>query len=478
MTPVTVVLSCREVLEATGGTLIQEGTARIFHGISTDSREAMNEALFIPLEGERFDGHDFLSSAVENGATGLLVQEGKEEKGRRVPADITVIHVPDTLRALGDIARFWRQKFRIPVVAITGSSGKTTTKEMMAAIAGITKRVLKTRGTRNNLVGLPQTLLELDEGHEIAVLEMGTNRPGEIDRLTTIAVPNVGLITNIGPAHLEGLGSPEAIREEKGGLFRAMRENGVAIINLDDDGVRVLGRRWEGRKVTFGLRHPADVSAEVVGKASERGTSFILRAGGQIQEVTLQVAGEHNVANALAAAAAAWALNFNLGIIHQGLSSSRPIAGRMEIHRLANGSFLIDDTYNANPASTREAIKTLKELRGSGSSTVILGDMLELGAGAENMHAEIGALLASAGTEAIFLRGQYAEATAEGARKAGIRREKVFFFADAREILAYLRRHLKRNDWVLVKGSRRAKMEEITGVILKAFGPTPGSNPS
>ena len=473
----TAVLSCREILDATSGALRRGDIERIFHGVSTDSREAVKDTLFIPIEGERFDGHDFLLPAVRNGAVGLLIREGKEEKGKGVPQDITVIRVPDTLRALGDIAHRWRRKFDVPVVAITGSSGKTTTKEMVATVAGLTKRVLKTQGTRNNLVGLPQTLLELDEGHDIAVVELGTNRPGEIGRLAAIALPNIGLVTNIGPAHMEGLGSLDAIREEKGDLYRFMVETGVAIINLDDDAAAILGRRWQGAKVTFGIRRPADVTAEGIGKVGETGTAFVLKAGGRTEKVSLQAAGRHNVANALAAAAVTWALGCELGVICRGLSSFTPVAGRMEIRRLANGALLIDDTYNANPSSTGEAIKTLDELREKGGSIVILGDMLELGAGAEDMHAEIGALLAASGVNAVFLKGQYAEATAEGAIKAGMSRDRIHFFESAQDILAYLRGCLKKSDWILIKGSRKARMEEITEAVINAFGLTPGSDP-
>ncbi|MGZ6240909.1 MAG: UDP-N-acetylmuramoyl-tripeptide--D-alanyl-D-alanine ligase [Syntrophales bacterium] len=228
-------------------------TDTLFKGVSTDSRQIMPGSLFIPLRGEKFDGHDFIAAAVRNGAHGFLVERGYENKIREKFADKTVIRVDDTLKALGDIAHSWRKKFRVRVVAITGSSGKTTTKEMLAGIAGLTKKIIKAQGNYNNLIGLPMTVLNINAQHELVILEMGTNTRGEIGRLTEIAEPDVGLITNIGPAHLEGFKSVETVREEKLDLFRKMPDAGVAIINIDDERLLVTNRDWRGKRVTFGL---------------------------------------------------------------------------------------------------------------------------------------------------------------------------------------------------------------------------------
>ena len=249
---------------------------------------------------------------------------------------------------------------------------------------------------------------------------MGTNSPGEIARLAAIAAPDVGLITNIGPAHLEGLGSLEAIREEKGDLFRVMAGRGTAIINHDDDAIAVLAERWRGKRVTFGLKPGADVTARRIGQArSGWGPLRDSSSTGSPSPVRLAVPGRHNVMNALAAAAAAWALGFDRQAIAEGLAAFRPVPGRMEIRRLGNGAFMIMDAYNANPASVREALKTLQELRGAGSAFAILGDMLELGERAEALHEEIGTLLAETGIDRVFLKGTLSRFTAEGALKKG-----------------------------------------------------------
>lgn len=473
----TIALSCHEVLAAVEGTLIRGDGRRTFHALGTDSRAPLPEGLFIPLRGERFDGHDFLHAAVRNGAGGVLLEEGAEERGNALPEGVTVIRVRDTLQALGELARYWRRKFSLPVAAVTGSSGKTTTKEMLAGIAAVTRRVLKTEGTKNNLVGLPLTLLELRDDHEVAVVELGTNRPGEIARLTVIAEPDLGIITNTGAAHLEGLGSLEAVRAEKADLFVFMKQTGIAIINLDDEAAGMLGRRWTGKTLTFGLGRGghADVTAEGIVPQGPAGTAFTLRLPDGTLRVRLPAPGMHNVANALAAAAAATALGFAADIVGAGLEAFRPAPWRLEIHPLANGAFLIDDTYNANPASVQEALKTLGELRGQGDGTVVLGDMLELGDGAEVMHRRIGAFAASAGVRALFARGRYAEAVAGGAKEKGMPPEKVRVFSAADEILVHVRRHVKKGDWILVKGSRQAHMEEIVAEIIAAAGLAPAA---
>jgi UDP-N-acetylmuramoyl-tripeptide--D-alanyl-D-alanine ligase len=463
-------LDGNEILNATGGTLVVGGMETLFRGVSTDSRQIVRGSLFIPLIGEKFDGHDFITAAVKNGASGFLLQKGSENKIRENFADTTIIRVGDTLKALGDIAHFWRKKFRATVAAITGSSGKTTTKEMLAGIAGLTKKVIKAQGNYNNLIGLPLTVLQINAQHELAILEMGTNTRGEIGRLTDIAEPDIGLITNIGPAHLEGFKSVETVREEKLDLFRNMPDAGVAIINLDDERLRVADKDWRGKRVTFGLRKDADVSAEGIETKGIKGVEFTIRMGSFKQEITVQTAGIHNVYNALAAAASSWALRIDFPTICQGLTAFQPISGRMEIHRLKNGAFIIDDTYNANPASFREALKTLRDLRGNQKSTVIMGDMLELGEQAEVMHEGIGSLMADTGVDTIYLRGRLSPATAAGALKRKMLKGQIVFFESPDEIIDRLASHVKRGDWILVKGSRQTRMEQAVEKIIEAFG--------
>jgi UDP-N-acetylmuramoyl-tripeptide--D-alanyl-D-alanine ligase len=463
-------LDGNEVLNATGGTLTGGRTETLFRGVSTDSRQILQGGLFIPLIGEKFDGHDFIATAVKDGASGFLVERGSEDKIRERFTDTTIIRVDDTLKALGDIAHFWRKKFRVIVVAITGSSGKTTTKEMLAGIAGLKKKIIKAQGNYNNLIGLPMTVLKINAQHELAILEMGTNTRGEIRRLTEIAEPDIGLITNIGPAHLEGFKSVETVREEKLDLFRNMPKAGVAIINLDDEKLLVTEKDWRGKRVTFGLRKDADVSAEGIETKGMKGLGFTIRMASFKQRITISTVGNHNIYNALAAAASSWALGIDFSTICQGLTAFQPISGRMEIHRLKNGAFIVNDTYNANPASFGEALKTLRDLKGNKKSTVIMGDMLELGDQAEIMHEGIGSLMADTGVDTIYLRGRLSPATAAGALKRKISKGQIVFFETPDEIIDRLASHVKRGDWILVKGSRQTRMEQSVEKIIEAFG--------
>ena len=462
-------ISGREIMEATEGILIRGAADRAFDDISTDTRETQRGKLFIPLRGQRFDGHGFLAAAVQNGAAGLIIREVEEGRLWEIAEDITVISVPDTLAALGEVARFWRKKFNIPVIAITGSAGKTTTKEMTAHILGIVKNILKTEGNFNNLVGLPLTLLKLRDEHEAAIIEMGTNVPGEIRRLCRIAAPDVGLITNIGAAHLEGLKSIEMVQEEKGEIFRNLSNGGIAVINGDDEAVRTVAGRWPGKRMTYGLKGDADVTAEEV-RSSRQGLSFTLRIGESRGNVDMRAAGTHNVMNALAAAAASLAVGADPETIRRGLMRFKAIPARMEIHCLKNGAFLIDDSYNANPLSVREALMTLRNLRGEHNGIVILGDMLELGARAEELHEEIGGLIAATGVETLFLRGAFSGATSAGAVKKGFPVSRIFFPSTPEEIFNGLSSFLKKGDWILVKGSRAMKMEEVIKIIIEEFG--------
>jgi UDP-N-acetylmuramoyl-tripeptide--D-alanyl-D-alanine ligase len=462
-------LSAGEILRATGGAPLRGGTNWTCRGISTDTRTLRPGNLFIALKGENFDGHDCLAAAAQKGASGLLIRAVNFGKAPTLQKELPVVGVPDTLEALGAIAHSWRLRFPIPLVAITGSSGKTTTKELLAAIVSRSRTVLKSTGNFNNLIGLPLTLLGIRAEHELAIVELGTNRPGEIARLAAIATPDVGLITNVGPAHIEGLGSLEGIREEKGDLFQVMAGRGAAVINHDDDAVAVLAERWQGRRVTFGLKPGADVTAHRIDGATPDGVLFEIVIDGITTPVRLSIPGRHNIMNALAAAAAAKALGFDCHMITEGLAAFHPVPGRTEIRRLGNGAFIVMDAYNANPASVREALKTLQELRGSANAFVILADMLELGERAGAFHREIGAVLAETGVDTAFLKGTLSRFTAEGAREKGFPEERIVFFDAPERVVANLRSRLKYGDWILVKGSRRMKMEAVAEAIIAAF---------
>ena len=464
------ILKTGEIVTATGGTLIRGNPDAMFEGLSTDSRDVGENNLFIPLLGERFDGHNFIPDAVKKGAAGLLVQRGASEIPEDVLDNICVILVDDTLRALGDIANLWRNKFTIPVVAVTGSSGKTTTKEMIATVARLSGTVLKSRGNYNNLVGLPLSLLELNGGHEMAVVEMGTNRRGEIARLAAIANPDIGVITNVGPAHLEGFGSLNVVMEEKGDLFFNMRDDGIAIINRDDEFSRILADRWSGRNISFGIDENAFVRAESIFMRNEGGVSFTLKMGGTGKGIDMTVVGRHNIYNALACAAACRAMDIEYDLICEGLSAFRQIQGRMDVHRLKMGGTVIDDTYNANPTSTMEALKTLNDLKGKNESIVVLGDMLELGAEAERLHEEVGRAMAETGVGSIFLRGDFSGSMARGAIEEGFSEDHIYFVDTPDMMMEVLQSLLRGGDWILIKGSRNMKMEEFLNAIIEEFG--------
>jgi UDP-N-acetylmuramoyl-tripeptide--D-alanyl-D-alanine ligase len=464
------VFSLNDVLKATAGTLVSGEPERTFYGISTDSRLIKKGNLFVALKGDKFDGHDFIRTVIKEGAIGILAHD--EEKINQIPAGkkIAVIKVADTLLALGDLAHVWRKKFSINVIGLTGSSGKTTTKEMIAAIIGRKKNILKTEGNLNNLIGLPQTIFRLTDKHELMVLEMGTNTRGEIKRLTQIADPDIGLITNIGPAHLAGFGSMDVVREEKSDLFFNMSPSGIAIINLDDKAVATAAEKWRGGKVTFSMSPNADITVKDIAKNGAKGVSFNLVIGGNTQKVEMKIVGLHHVYNAMAAAATAVAAGIDVTTISEGLSAFLPFRGRMETIKLRNGAFLLDDSYNANPASVREALMTLKDLKINHNGFVFLGDMLELGAESDERHRKVGLLIATIGVNALFLQGDFSQFTSSGAIEGGMAPENIFFLSDNEMGIDYLKKNLKKGDWILVKGSRRMKMEKIAAKIRDNLG--------
>ena len=467
---VSPVFTLIEVLAATGGRLIAGSKETKVYGVSTDSRHISKGNLFIALTGDNFDGHAFVQKAADDGASCVIIADACKINLEKIKALACVIEVGDTLRALGDLAHAHRQRFSIPVIGLTGSSGKTTTKEMLSCILGEERKVLKTEGNLNNLIGLPQTIFRMTGRHEIVVLEMGTNTRGEIKRLTQIAAPDIGLITNVGPAHLAGFGSVEVVREEKGDLFFNMLPSGIAIVNLDDEAVRQVADRWSGRRVTFSMSAAADVSVNDIRKNGVRGTSFNLLMDGRAHKVDMKVAGLHNIYNAMAAAATAVACGISFESIRRGLTMFQAVGGRMEIISLQNGAYLINDAYNANPASVREALLTLKDLKNAHNAFVFLGDMLELGEAAREMHRRVGMLLATIGVTAVFLQGDFADVTASGALAGGLTREQVMFLKDDEEAITCLKKQLHKGDWILVKGSRRMKMDRIVARICKDIG--------
>lgn len=464
------VFSLNDVLKATSGTLISGEPEIVFYGVSTDSRLISKGNLFIALKGDTFDGHDFAGAVFREGAAGILMHDDEKINQVKAGGHFAVIKVTDTLSALGDLAHEWRKRFSVPVIGLTGSSGKTTTKEMIATITGREKNILKTEGNLNNLIGLPQTIFRLNDRHELMILEMGTNTRGEIKRLTQIAEPDIGLITNIGPAHLAGFGSMDVVRQEKSDLFFNMPPSGIAVINLDDEAIVAASEKWRGAKVTFSMSPNADVTVKDIEKNGAKGVRFNLVINGHVQKTEIKIVGLHHVYNAMAAAAAAVAAGVHIRTISEGLSSFRPFSGRMEIIKLRNGAYLLDDSYNANPASVREALMTLKDLKASHNAFVFLGDMLELGAEAEERHRKIGMLMATIGVNTLFLQGDFSKITASGAVEGGMPSRNIFFLSGEETGMDYLNKNLKKGDWILIKGSRGMKMERIVARICDDFG--------
>ena len=464
------VFSIDQVIKAVSGVLIAGSANNNLCGVSTDSRQVEKGNIFIALQGENFDGHDFVQKAMEKGAAAVIISSEALLGLEKLDKVVSVIKVADTLQALGDLAHSYRQRFSFPVIGLTGSSGKTTTKEMLASITQLKKNTLKAQGNLNNQIGLPQTIFCIRAQHELAILEMGTNTRGEIKRLTRIARPTIGLITNIGPAHLAGFGSIDAVAQEKGDLFLNMSQSGIAVVNLDDEAVKIIAERWNGRRINFSMSPNANVTVNDIEKNGSRGMCFNLVIDGTSQKVEMKIVGIHHVYNAMAAAACAWAVGIGPEAIKEGLEAFSPVGGRMEVIKLQNGAYLIDDSYNANPASVREALMTLKDLKNNHSGYVFLGDMLELGDAAFEMHRRIGMLLGTIGVNAVFLQGEYSAITATAAKDGGLSQENIFIVQDSKEGIAYLKKNLKKGDWVLVKGSRRMKMEMIVIQICAEFG--------
>ncbi len=456
----------KEIAEATGGSMLGDPGAEAI-GVCTDSRQAAAGQLFVALRGERFDGHAFLAKAADLGVR-VFLADGSWQQGGELPEGCSAVVVPDTLKALGDLAAWHRLRFKITVIGVTGSNGKTTTKEMLARILAQTGPGLKTEGNLNNLIGLPLTILRLSGRERWAVLEMGMSAFGEIDRLAQIAAPDVGIITNAFPAHLETLGDVEGVASAKGELFLRLKPGAYAVYNVDDPLISKCRTPSGVHRLTFGLRG-AEISSASIKSLGKKGESFTLRLPEQELPVVLKAFGRHNVYNALAAAAAAHALGISADAIRLGLEDFTPYDKRFQLEQSA-GVTLIDDSYNANPASMAAALATLREVREDGRSAAVLGDMLELGAGSEAAHRELGRLAAGC-VERLHLMGDMAGEVAAGAREAGLAEGSVLVARDHEEAARQLLEWLKAGDCVLFKGSRGMRMERVAQAVRAALAP-------
>ncbi len=428
-----------------------------FAAVSTDTRSIRAGDLFVALKGERFDAAKFVPDALKAGAIAALVNiASKDELERNLPAGACIAYVDDTRLALGQLAANWRTQFDVPLVAVTGSNGKTTVKEMLAAIlraaTGSEGSVLATRGNLNNDIGMPLTLLQLTPEHRYAVIEMGMNHPAEIDYLTRIACPDVALVNNATGAHLQGLGSVEGVARAKGEIFAGLKQDGVAVINADDAHAPLWRKLAAPNRIfEFGLEHPATVKG--TWQAEGYGGKLVARTPAGELHVMLQVPGEHNGRNALAAATAAIALHIPLDTITRGLEGFSGVAGRLQRKQARKGATLIDDTYNANPASMRAALEVLAQA--DGHRVFVLGDMGELGQDAAQFHREIGIAARELGIEQMLALG---ELSREAVREFG---QNGQHFTDIEPLLALLEERLDAHTTVLVKGSRFMKMERV-----------------
>lgn len=428
--------------------------------LSTDTRHIAPRDLFVALVGPSYNGHDFLASAQEQGAIAAVVSESST-------LPITQLKVTDTLKALGEIAALNREQFANPVVGLTGSVGKTSCKEMIAAILSREGEVLATRGNLNNEIGVPQTLLSISPEHEFAVIEMGAAKAGDIAYLMQFVQPDIALLTNARAAHVEGFGSLQGVANSKGEIFTQLKAGGIAIVNADDefykDWMEMIGGR---RSLSFSLSNKStDVYADNI-HLNDWSTSFDLCTPGGSTNVVLALPGQHNISNALAAAAVAVALDIPLEEIRAGLQSFTGIQGRMQKRRAAMGVDVIDDSYNANPGSVAAAIDVLAQ--SSQRKVLILGDMAELGSLTESAHQDAGRLAASKGINALYTVGEQSAQSSlafEHAREDENNTESRHFSNQA-DLIDYCLENLQANDLVLVKGSRSAAMEQVVDALL------------
>jgi UDP-N-acetylmuramoyl-tripeptide--D-alanyl-D-alanine ligase len=436
-----------------GGRLV--GEDRPFGCVSTDSRTLKPGSLFVGLRGPNFDGTAFVQSAAAQGAIGALVE--RETPGAPLPQIVAA----DALRGLQDLARHWRNDFKLPVVAVAGSNGKTTAKEMTAAILSRMGLCMATRGNLNNHIGVPVTLMRLETSHRSAVIEMGANRIGDVSELMNLAQPTVGLITNAGAEHLEGFGDLDGVAKGEGETVSCLKPDDTAIINADDP----YAAYWRGisgakRIVTFGVHHAADFSAKDVFQGIERGefaTRFTLVSPLGERAIMLKAGGAHNVGNALAAAAAAGAAGASLEDIALGLAEFRAVSGRLQLKAGARGSWIIDDSYNANPSSVRAALELLRSL--PGATWLVLGDMAELGESSENSHAHIGSYARDCGIKRLFAMGPLSSRAVETFGPGGE------WFADAESLTRRLQAELSAGVTVLIKGSRINRLERVVQAL-------------
>lgn len=465
-----------EVLAATGGTLLSGSIDCRIQRVRTDSRSVRKGDLFVALKGERFDGHHFVDGAFKQGAKGVVIEaasaDGSDVRGYlRASASVRgpdplVVKVKDSLRAYQDLAAFHRRRFDVPVIAVTGSNGKTTTKEMVGKALSRRWRLLQTIGNLNNRIGLPQTVLRLTASHQVAVLELGVDAEGQTTRLANVARPTIGIITNVGRDHLEFFGSVDGSARAKAELLPALPKDGALILNADDPYYHFFRRRARCSVVSFGLRNHADVRGSEIRRRGKR-VEFRFQITGRqrAHRVSLAVPGTHNVSNALAAVAVGHVLGLSMAKVAEGLSRVRPVAMRSHVY-FRQGLTIIQDCYNANPDSMKAAVTLLKNLGEHKRTIAVLADMLELGEDARTLHREVGAHVADSRISFLIACGSLGKDVARGAAARGMSRSRII--ETQRERAASVLRALAEpGDVVLLKASRGMKMETVLDALTR-----------
>ena len=452
-------MKIEECLKAIGGELVSGVGTKVFRGVSIDSRTLKKDELFVCIRGDRLDGHDFIEEAQNKKAAAIILSNRSNEVSRRGEAPI-VVRVDDTLEALQELARFHRGEMPVRVVGITGTNGKSTTKEMTAAITEKRLKTIKTKGNLNNHIGLPLNLFHLSKEDEVAILEMGMSAAGEIKRLAEIAQPQIGVLTNISEGHLVHLKTLKKVQAAKGELYDSLSEDGTAIVNADDPLVLELARSVRAKVVTYGVHNEADVKAENISSMGQEGFSLNVRFFEENIPVCLPFLGECNIYNALAAIATGCSLGIASSDIQDGLRDAKLLSNRYEVVK-HEGATIINDSYNANPRSMQEALKTLASYRCEGRRFFVVGDMLELGELAEDAHVRLGMDVARYSVDYLVVVGDLSAHVVKSAVASGLNKKQTATTSDHKCAVSFLKKHVRPGDCLLVKGSRGAKMEEV-----------------
>ncbi|NLM72844.1 MAG: UDP-N-acetylmuramoyl-tripeptide--D-alanyl-D-alanine ligase [Clostridiaceae bacterium] len=453
------VLSAKTIAEMVDGRLNGPESIMVSH-ISTDTRNMEKNSLFVAISGERFDGHDFAEQAVQNGAVLVLALEGKN-----IPDTVPAIFVPDTIKALGKLASAYRDMFDIPVIAVTGSVGKTSTKDMIASILSTHFKVHKTKGNFNNEIGVPLSVLEMDETHEVAVFELGMRGFGEISELSGIVKPDIAVITNVGISHIERLGSRQNILKAKLEILDGLKKNGTVILNGDDELLSGLRGLLPYKTLFYGINEGQDIWACDLSSQGEEGVNFTIQTQTSEMELFIPAPGIHNVYNALAGIAVAQTLNLSEAEIREGLMSFSSSRLRMNIE-VKNGIKFINDSYNAAPSSMKAALDVLCEIGKGKRKWAVLGDMLELGEWAEEAHKEIGRLVSMMSIDYLVGIGSLARWYIKGAEENKGNKTTPILFASISDAKPYIKTLMQEGDVLLFKGSRRMNLDILVQELL------------